>query len=427
MIRVTTSSWPSRPAATPTRRRSASSRPARVSSRAACRSFSRPTTTTCCSRRRTRIRRSRARSRTRCAWAAWPSASRSIPARSTGWRCTRRSATWRSRRRPTGSPSSSSRAAPPTRTRRSSTRCAPFATAAASARSSGATRSSGRSPRRSSSCRRSWASTRGPRSSVILAGDAGGTKTLLALFEPGDGAPVLVREATVPSREFDSLEAIVERFLAAGPRADITAACVGIAGPVVDGRGVTPNLPWVVDEGRLAAVIHAPRVRLLNDLEATAHGIWALGEDELVSLQSGALRRGNLAVIAAGTGLGEAIVVGDGRIRTVIATEGGHTDFGPRGELEEDLLRYLRKEFGHASYERVLSGPGLVNVYRFLRDTGVAGEASQTAERMAAGDPAAVITDHGARGRCRGRCPRRRSGPRRSPSGCARSASPRSA
>ena len=230
---------------------------------------------------------------------------------------------------------------------------------------------------------------------MILAGDAGGTKTMLALFEPGDGAPVLVREATVPSREFDSLEAIVERFLAAGPRGDITAACVGIAGPVVDGRAVTPNLPWVVDERRLADAIPAPRVRLLNDLEATAHGIWALGEDELVSLQSGALRRGNLAVIAAGTGLGEAIVVIDGGRRTVFATEGGHADFGPRGELEEDLLRYLRKEFGRVSYERVLSGPGLVNVYRFLRDTGVAGEASQTAERMAAGDPAAVITELG--------------------------------
>jgi glucokinase len=230
---------------------------------------------------------------------------------------------------------------------------------------------------------------------VILAGDAGGTKTILALFEPGDGAPVLVREATVPSRDFDSLEAIVERFLTAGPRGDITAACVGIAGPVVDGRAVTPNLPWVVDERRLAAAIPAPRVRLLNDLEATAHGIWALGEDELVSLQSGALRRGNLAVIAAGTGLGEAIVVIDGGRRTVIATEGGHVDFGPRGELEEDLLRYLRKELGRVSYERVLSGPGLVNIYRCLRDTGVAGESSQTAALMAARDPAAVITELG--------------------------------
>src|SRR5207245_1529006 len=102
-------------------------------------------------------------------------------------------------------------------------------------------------------------------------------------------------------------------------------------GPVVDGRGTTTNLPWVVEERRLACAIPAGRVRLLNDLEATAHGIWALGEDELVSLQSGALRRGNLAVIAAGTGLGEAIVIGDGRIRTVIATEGGHAALEPLG------------------------------------------------------------------------------------------------
>src|SRR4029077_18942849 len=101
----------------------------------------------------------------------------------------------------------------------------------------------------------------------------------------GAARPGRGRGPTGRSRDFDSLEAIVERFLAAGPRGDITAACVGIAGPVVDGRGVTPNLPWVVDEGRLAAVIHAPRVRLLNDLEATAHGLWALGEDELASLQ----------------------------------------------------------------------------------------------------------------------------------------------
>src|SRR5437660_6403272 len=221
---------------------------------------------------------------------------------------------------------------------------------------------------------------------------------MLALFEPGGRSPVLVREATVPSREFDSLEAIVQRFLAAGPRADIRAACVGIAAPVVDGRGVTPNLPWVVDERRLAAAIPAPRVRLLNDLEATAHGIWALGEDELVSLQPGALRSGNLAVIAAGTGLGEAIVVIDGGRRTVIATEGGHADFGPRGELEEDLLRYLRKEFGRVSCERVLSGPGLVNVYRFLRDTGVAKESPQTAALMREGDPAAVVGELGMRG-----------------------------
>ena len=232
---------------------------------------------------------------------------------------------------------------------------------------------------------------------MILAGDVGGTKTTLALFEPHGDALVLVREVTLTSHDFESLEAAIERFLDAGPRPEIEAACIGIAGPVVDGRCVTTNLPWVVDERLLAHAIPAGRVRLLNDLEATAHGIWALGEDELVSLQSGALRRGNLAVIAAGTGLGEAIVIGDGRIRTVIATEGGHADFAPRGELEEDLLRYLRKEFGRVSYERVLSGPGLMNVYRFLRDTGVGQESAQVATAMRERDPAAVITQLGAR------------------------------
>jgi glucokinase len=232
---------------------------------------------------------------------------------------------------------------------------------------------------------------------VILAGDVGGTKTTLALFEPRDGALAVVRETTLHSHDFPSLEAAIARFLGEGPRRDIAVACVGIAGPVMNGRVVAVNLPWVVDERALASAIPAERVRLLNDLEATAHGIWALREDELVSLQGGRLRRGNVAVIAAGTGLGEAIVIDDAT-RTVIATEGGHSDFAPRGELEEDLLRYLRKEFGRVSYERVLSGPGLVNVYRFLRDTGVAKESPQTAARMREGDPAAVVGELGLAG-----------------------------
>jgi glucokinase len=230
---------------------------------------------------------------------------------------------------------------------------------------------------------------------VILAGDVGGTKTTLALFEPRDGGLAPVREDTLPSREFDSLEAAIARFLDVAPRPEIEVACVGIAGPVVDGRCVTTNLPWVVDERLLQYAIPAGQVRLLNDLEATAHGVFTLAEDELVPLQPGMPRRGNFAVIAAGTGLGEAIVVIDGRHRTIVATEGGHAEFAPRGELEEDLLRYLRKEFGHVSYERVLSGPGLVNVYRFLRDTGVAKESPQVAEMMREQDPAAIITEWG--------------------------------
>jgi glucokinase len=233
---------------------------------------------------------------------------------------------------------------------------------------------------------------------LILAGDVGGTKTTLALFEPVAGELALIREDTLPSHEFGSLEEAVARFLDAGPRTAIAVACVGIAGPVVDGRGTTTNLPWVVDERRLADAIPAARARLLNDLEATAHGIGALGEEELAVLQAGIPRRGNLVVIAAGTGLGEAIMIGEGRARTVIATEGGHADFAPRGELEEDLLRYLRKEFGRVSYERVLSGPGLANVYRFMRDTGVAKESAQAAALMRERDPAAVVTELGTRG-----------------------------
>jgi glucokinase len=230
---------------------------------------------------------------------------------------------------------------------------------------------------------------------VILAGDVGGTKTTLALFERRPAGLILVREATVPSHDFASLEAAIAHFLGGGRRPSIEAACVGIAGPVMDGRVATTNLPWVVDERRLATEIPSPHARLINDLEATAHGVSALAEGELVPLQLGAPRSGNLAVIAAGTGLGEAIVVDAAGKDIVVATEGGHADFAPRSELEDDLVRYLRKEFGRVSYERVLSGPGLVNVYRFLRDTGVARESPETAAQMRERDPAAVVSELG--------------------------------
>jgi glucokinase len=228
---------------------------------------------------------------------------------------------------------------------------------------------------------------------VILAGDVGGTKTALALFEREGAGLTLTREATLASRDFHSLEAAIDHFLDAGPRRDIAALCIGIAGPVVDGRCVATNLAWEVDERMLASTLRAARARLLNDLEAAAHGVLMLGEDQLRCLQSGVPRRGNIAVIAAGTGLGEALIVTDGVRRTVIATEGGHADFAPRGDLEEDLLRFLRREFGRVSYERVLSGPGVYNIYRFLRDAGVTPESKTVAARLLDGDPSATITE----------------------------------
>ena len=233
----------------------------------------------------------------------------------------------------------------------------------------------------------------------VLAGDVGGTKTALALFDRSERGPVLLREDTLPSRHFASLEAAIERFLAAGPRPSIDAVCLGVAGPVVDGRSVATNLPWVIDERALVTSIPAARVKLLNDLEVAAHGVLGLPEGELHVLQPGVPRRGHMALIAAGTGLGEALVVHDGERRIVIASEGGHADFAPRDDVEEDLLRFLRKEFGRVSLERILSGPGLFNVYRFLRDTGWAGESAEVAERMRTGDPSAVITEMALAGR----------------------------
>ena len=231
---------------------------------------------------------------------------------------------------------------------------------------------------------------------IVLAGDVGGTKTALALFDKDEhGGLRLVRDGTLPSRESASLESAVEHFLAAGRPPAIAAVCLGVAGPVVDGRCVATNLPWVIDERVLRDAIPSPRVKLLNDLEVAAHGVLALPEEDLRTLQAGVPRRGNLVLIAAGTGLGEALIIRDGERRIVIPSEGGHGDLAPRNELEDDLVRYLRKEFGRVSCERVLAGAGLVNVYRFLRDTGWAKESPDVAERMKKDNPSAVITELG--------------------------------
>lgn len=228
---------------------------------------------------------------------------------------------------------------------------------------------------------------------MLLAGDVGGTKTALALWDEREADLRPVREAVVPSQETASLEDALHRFLAAGPRVKITAACFGVAGPVVGGRSVTTNLPWELDEARLAEAIHVKRVRLLNDLEATGEGVLGLGPNSLATLQSGTRQSGNMALIAAGTGLGEALLVWDGGRHAVIASEGGHADFAPRTEREMELLRFLAKEFGHVSWERVVSGPGLFNIYRFLRDTGGLREPAWLRERIDAGDPSAVVSE----------------------------------
>ena len=226
---------------------------------------------------------------------------------------------------------------------------------------------------------------------MILAGDVGGTKTALALFEVRRRALAVVREGVLPSQGFAALADAIRQFLADGPSTSIDAACVGVAGPVIDGRCAATNLPWVVDEASLAECVSTRRVKLVNDLEATGHGILGLKPSALATLQAGARRKATMALIAAGTGLGEVLLVWDGRRHRVVGSEGGHTDFAPRTELESELLRFLRREFGRVSYERIVSGPGLYNIYRFLLATGGAPEAEWIRSRMEAGDPSAVV------------------------------------
>ena len=230
---------------------------------------------------------------------------------------------------------------------------------------------------------------------LILAGDIGGTKTALGLFQ----GPELgrMRHATYPSRDFGDLERIIRAFLD-GTAAPIAAACFGVAGVVVDGRVTPTNLPWVVDESTLSNIIPSPQVRLINDLEAAAWGVMRLSATDLVSLQEGQRRRGHKALIAAGTGLGEAFIIDDGGRPIVVPSEGGHADFAPRTDAEAVLLAYLRREFGHVSYERVLSGPGLLNIYRCLRDTRGRVEPAWLTERMQEDDPSAVVTEIGLAG-----------------------------
>jgi glucokinase len=227
---------------------------------------------------------------------------------------------------------------------------------------------------------------------MILAGDIGGTNARLAYFQPQNGHLRLVSERVFPSREHSELGEIVTQFLEdSDTRPEV--ACFGIAGPVRNGRVETSNLPWIVEQSRLAKQIHLPATLLINDLEANAWGIAALAAADLVPLNKvSGPTVGNQGVIAPGTGLGEAGLFWDGTRHHVFACEGGHTDFGPQGDLQIELVRFLERRFGHVSYERILSGPGLVNVYEFLLESGCGKEAPELAAAIQTGDPAAAIS-----------------------------------
>ncbi|MGD8313016.1 MAG: glucokinase [Gammaproteobacteria bacterium] len=199
----------------------------------------------------------------------------------------------------------------------------------------------------------------------VLSGDIGGTKTRLAVVEQRPDGPVLLRDLVFDSPQYASLEDVLAAFF---NRQDLRPefAGLGVAGPVAGDRCTTTNLPWRVDAGQIREAFGLSGVFLLNDLEAVGWGIPALEGDDFCVLNRGESRPGNGAVIAAGTGLGEAGLYWDGHRHVPFACEGGHTDFAPAGELETGLYQWLHGQFGHVSWERLISGPGLVNIYRFL-------------------------------------------------------------
>lgn len=226
----------------------------------------------------------------------------------------------------------------------------------------------------------------------VLAGDIGGTKTLLALLERGpDGLRVLVRERYESARH-PGLAPIVRDFLARPDLPAIDRAGFGVAGPVVDGRCRVTNLPWEIDAAALQAELGLRHVALVNDFAAVAYGVTELGAGDLEVLQAGARDpHGPVALIGAGTGLGEAVLVPTPTGPRVLPSEGGHADLAPRDDTEIALLRFLLRRHHRVSYERIVSGPGLVTAYEFVIAEGLAPELADTRARMAVEDRGAVI------------------------------------
>lgn len=231
--------------------------------------------------------------------------------------------------------------------------------------------------------------------SLVLAGDIGATKTNLGLFRRGKKRPVLKAAETYSSRRAPNLEHIVKSFLAKH-QVRVGKACFGIAGPVINGRVKTTNLPWDVSEARMKRRFQLSHIYLINDLAATALAVPLLNRKELFPLNKAEARKGqNLAILAPGTGLGTGFLIPWGGKYIPISSEGGHVDFSPNSKAEVELWQYLREEYGHVSIERVISGPGLVNIYSWLKDSGRYSEPAWLAEQIKEMEPAAAISEVG--------------------------------
>jgi glucokinase len=232
---------------------------------------------------------------------------------------------------------------------------------------------------------------------MILAGDVGGTKVHLALYDFSQGSLVLLKDERVPAQEYDSLETVARGFLSRCPQGDIHAACIGVPGPVRHGHLKLTNLPWILDSEQLSAALNIPHLFLINDLEANGYGIAELKPDQIHTLNPGDRGTvGNRAIVSAGTGLGEGVMIWDGHRHVPMPSEGGHCDFAARNPLEIEMLQFLMKKLGgRVSFERVVSGLGIHNIYEFLRDVKKMPESPELRERLQNEDPNAVIGELG--------------------------------
>ncbi len=227
---------------------------------------------------------------------------------------------------------------------------------------------------------------------MLLVGDIGGTKTNLAVFASSTTLSFPIAEMTFPSGLYESLEAIIQEFIERF-HVLVDRACFGVAGPVVDNQATITNLPWIISTTHLQETFQLKSVVLMNDLEAIAHAVPFLEANELYTLNTGeASAGGAIAVIAPGTGLGEAFLTWDGQRYMSHNSEGGHADFAPLDELQIGMLRYLQPLLGHVSYEWVCSGIGLPNIYAYLKDSGYAEEPTWLSEQLArAADKTPII------------------------------------
>lgn len=232
---------------------------------------------------------------------------------------------------------------------------------------------------------------------MILAGDVGGTKVVLALFQDTETRKK-IKEQKFASKDYSNFEDIVKAFVSEDT--PIRCASFGIAGPIVNNKCYATNLPWIIDGNELKNVLKTPSVFLINDLEANAWGTFSLQKDEFYVLNEGIEKKGNCALISAGTGLGEAGFYFDGKNLFPFASEGGHVGFSPENEEDIELWRYFKTKFQHVSFERLLCGHGIANIYDFFVKIKKEPEIEEVKVAMQKMDPAQVISEYGMQKKC---------------------------